>query len=307
MRLRVLHDTCYDYRPPVHSGQHVAHLQPLDHAWQRLLRHALHISPEPRQQHAWVDAFGNHRHDFVLQGAHEHLLVRADSLVQTWARPADRPPAPAWERVREALGQGRFPQAQIFVRASPRVEPGAVFADFARPSFALGRPLDEAAWDLMQRLHRHMRYAPQSTEVGTPALQALAQGQGVCQDFAHILVACVRSLGLAARYVSGYLLTQPPPGQARLIGSDASHAWAAVFCPAIGPDGGPALDQPGHWLELDPTNDRAPGEDYVSLAQGRDYQDVSPLAGVIRGGEYHVLKVAVTVLPEEEAAADPVS
>jgi transglutaminase-like putative cysteine protease len=153
-----------------------------------------------------------------------------------------------------------------------------------------------------------MRYESQSTEVNTPALRALQQGKGVCQDFAHILVACCRSLGLPARYVSGYMLTSPPPGQPRLVGSDASHAWASVYCLAAEavrkPEAGRAGSRPpGYWLDLDPTNNRIPGQDYVRVATGRDFLDVSPLRGVIQGGSSHSLSVAVTVSPVEQESA----
>ena len=163
------------------------------------------------------------------------------------------------------------------------------FVAYARPSFSADRPLMEAAWDLMERIHEDFEYESQATEVNTPALESLAQRRGVCQDFAHIMIACLRGMGLPARYVSGYLLTEPPPGQPRLVGSDASHAWVAVWSP--GRDGG------GTWHDLDPTNNRARGEDYVTLAVGRDYSDVSPVRGVIHGGERHTLNVGVTVEP----------
>jgi transglutaminase-like putative cysteine protease len=153
-----------------------------------------------------------------------------------------------------------------------------------------------AARDLMARIHADFTYESQSTEVNTPALEALAQRKGVCQDFAHIMIACLRAMGLAARYVSGYLLTQPPPGQPRLVGSDASHAWVAVYLPDL-----PGADAGHGWYDLDPTNNRdgweTPGEDYVTLATGRDFSDISPIRGVIHGGSQHTLAVAVTVEP----------
>jgi transglutaminase-like putative cysteine protease len=171
------------------------------------------------------------------------------------------------------------------------------FAQWAEPAFGPGRPLLQAARALMEHIHQELRYETASTEVNTPPLQALEQGKGVCQDFAHIFIACLRCLGLPARYVSGYLLTQPPPGQARLIGADASHAWAALYLP--GPGGGE-----GEWFHVDPTNRRcgwdSPGEDYVTLAIGRDFSDVSPMRGVIQGGAQHRLEVAVTVAPPGE-------
>jgi transglutaminase-like putative cysteine protease len=175
----------------------------------------------------------------------------------------------------------------------------AEFAAYARPSFGPGRGLLAAATDLMRRMHADFVYESQSTQVNTPALQALAQRKGVCQDFAHILIACLRSLGLPARYVSGYLLTQPAPGVARLRGSDASHAWAAIYVPDL-PEG-------QRWCELDPTNNRigwhSPGEDYVTLATGRDFGDVSPMRGVIHGGASHTLTVGVTVEPLTDETA----
>ena len=164
-----------------------------------------------------------------------------------------------------------------------------------------GRRLIDAARDLMTRIHTDFTYESQSTEVNTPALEALAQRKGVCQDFAHIMIGCLRAMGLPARYVSGYLLTQPPPGQPRLVGSDASHAWVAVYLPDL-----PGAQEGRGWYDLDPTNDRSgwgtPGEDYVTLALGRDYSDISPMRGVIHGGARHTLSVAVTVEPLEEAA-----
>jgi len=169
------------------------------------------------------------------------------------------------------------------------------FRTYALSSFMPGRPLMQAAQELTARMHRDFRYQTASTDINTPALEALQEKRGVCQDFAHILVSCFRSLGLPARYVSGYLLTQPPPGQPRLVGSDASHAWASVYLPEL-------ANHPSQgWLDLDPTNNRcglaSPGEDYVRLAVGRDFADVSPLRGVLQGGGTHTLEVAVTVSP----------
>lgn len=301
MLLHVLHETRYDYSPPVENAHHVVHLKPAStHAnGQRLHSHSLHISPSPEQLREWPDVYGNWRSFFSFQAAHESLLVVADSVVFTAPTPPRMSEGPAWEQVREHFryhAAAAWDPAAEFLFASPYVPREEAFAEFARPSFTAGRSLPDAARDLMQRIHRHMTYECLSTEVNTPALQALTQRKGVCQDFAHIMVACCRAMGLPARYVSGYLLTQPPPGQPRLVGSDASHAWASVYCPA---ESGGAVDLslPGQWLDFDPTNDRSPGEDYVTLATGRDFLDVSPLRGVIRGGARHVLSVAVTVTP----------
>ncbi|GHC80622.1 transglutaminase [Pseudorhodoferax aquiterrae] len=299
MRLQVTHETRYDYTPAVETAQHVAHLQPRDTPSQRLLHHRLVVTPEPDELRTGRDVFGNTRSFFALQSGHEELRVLADSVVET--RLPQRPPSPlAWEQVRDRFryhAGGGYDAASEYLFPSPYVPRHADFMDYVRPSFTAGRPLLEATDDLMRRIHRDFEYASDSTEINTPAVQALAQRQGVCQDFAHIMVACLRMLGLPARYVSGYLLTQPPPGQPRLIGADASHAWVAVYVP----------DVPDHdgWYDFDPTNDRAPGEDYVTLAVGRDFSDVSPMRGVIHGGARHSLHVGVTVQPLAADAAQP--
>jgi transglutaminase-like putative cysteine protease len=299
MRLHVVHETVYDYAPAVKTAQHLAHLRPADRFGQRVLRHSLAIDPEPGQRTESVDAFGNVRCFFGLQAVHEHLRVVADSIVDTaaLALPADSLP---WEAARERLRYHRgaeYDPAAGFLFASPYVPRHEDFAAYARASFPPGRPLLEAARDLTARIHREFEYVPQATDAGTPALQALALRKGVCQDFAHVMLGCLRSLGLPARYVSGYLLTEPPPGEPRLVGSDASHAWVSVYLPA---------DQGrGCWVDLDPTNDRAAGEDYVVLAVGRDYADVSPMRGVIQGGAHHTLHVAVTVAPLHDGKPAP--
>lgn len=295
MLLHVVHETAYDYQPMVRTAQHLAHLKPADRGGQKLLSHRIAIDPAPAQQTESVDVFGNTRNFFSLEYAHEFLRVRAESLVAT--APATPPPADmAWEEVAERMRyhrQARYDPATEFAFSSPYVPRDAAFVDYARASFAKGRPLLEAVRDLMARIHADFEYATAATDVNTPALQALALRQGVCQDLAHVMLGCLRSLGLPARYVSGYLLTEPPPGQPRLVGCDASHAWASVYLP--GSDGA------GEWVDFDPTNDRAPGEDYVTLAIGRDYSDVSPMRGVIHGGAHHTLRVAVTVAPAEQA------
>lgn len=305
MRLRVLHETRYQYSPAVATAQHMLHLTPLTGPTQRLLSHRLDIDPAPSERSALRDVHGNTRTFIALQSPHNSLCVLAESEVDT----LDPGPAPEpalaeqpWEAARERLryraGVPCEPAAE-FVFASPHAPRHDDFAAYARPSFPPGAPLLPALQDLMARIHRDFRYESQSTDVGTPALEALAQRRGVCQDFAHIMIACVRALGLPARYVSGYLLTEPPPGQPRLVGSDASHAWVSAYLPGAEPG-------QGAWYDLDPTNDRSgpgsPGPDYVALALGRDFADVSPMRGVIHGGASHTLVVAVTVLPLEGLA-----
>ena len=296
MRLAITHDTRYRYSPSVQTAQHVAHLQAADTPCQSVLRHMMQISPEASVQQS-IDAFLNHRAYWALTHPHEGLSVRAYTEVETRAiSPASA--LQSWEAVRDHFryrgGQAGDVHAGM-VFGSHHAPVHAAFADYAQSSFTPGRSLMQAAQALTARMHRDFHYKTASTDINTPALEALQNKRGVCQDFAHILVACLRSLGLPARYVSGYLLTQPPPGQARLVGSDASHAWASVYMPEL------ASHASQGWFDLDPTNDRcglaSPGEDYVLLAVGRDFADVSPLRGVLQGGGLHTLDVAVTVAP----------
>jgi transglutaminase-like putative cysteine protease len=309
MLLHLLHETRYSYTPAVENAHHVLHLKPAEHAGQQLLRHQLSITPKPTGVHELLDVYGNTRTFFSLHAPHEELTVVADSLVSTLAVQTDAAHAARslpWEKVREQFryrAGSAYDSANEFVYASPYVPRHEAFAEFARPSFTPGRPLAEVAQDLMSRIYTEMHYESESTDASTPALTALQQGKGVCQDFAHIMVACCRQMGVPARYVSGYMLTNPPSGQPRLIGSDASHAWASVYCPVASEPGAVVLadgQNAGYWLDFDPTNNRAPGEDYITLATGRDFLDVSPMRGVIRGGADHVLDVAVTVTPLEE-------
>jgi transglutaminase-like putative cysteine protease len=301
MKLQITHQTHYDYLPAVETAQHLAFLQPVSNRHQRLLSHSLQINPMPAQMTQNLDVFGNPRCFFSLQTPHTVLDVVAHSVVATWTRtlPASSMP---WEQAREHFryrSSAPFDSATEFVFASPFVPRHAEFMAYARPSFKPGLNVLEVASDLMQRIHTDFVYESQSTQINTPALQALAQRKGVCQDFAHIMIACLRAMGIAARYVSGYLLTQPAPGTLKLRGSDASHAWVAVYAPDLPPG--------ERWCDFDPTNNRAgwhsPGEDYVTLATGRDFSDVSPLRGVIHGGASHILTVGVTVEPVTETTA----
>jgi transglutaminase-like putative cysteine protease len=296
MRLAITHDTRYRYSPAVQTAQHVAHLQAANTPCQTVIGHAMQVEPVATVQHN-IDAFLNHRAYWALTHPHDGLWVRAYSELETRETP-EATSAQSWESVREHFryraGQAGDVHSR-FVFGSHHAPMHEAFLAYAQSSFTPGRPLVQAAQELTARMHRDLRYETASTNINTPALEALAQQRGVCQDFAHILVACLRSLGLPARYVSGYLLTQPPPGQARLVGSDASHAWASVFLPEL------ATHACQGWLDLDPTNNRtgwaSPGLDYVRLAVGRDFADVSPLRGVLQGGGAHTLEVAVTVAP----------
>ncbi len=303
MDLSVTHETRYGYAPAVEIAQHMAFLQPVNTATQQVLQHSLSVTPEPALRHHALDVFGNHRCFFSLQSPHDELVVRAHSHVLT--RPlALHASHVTWEAMRELMRYRKgvdYDPAVEFTFSSPHVPLDDAFADYARASFPAGATVLDGARDLMQRMHADFAYVPQSTEVNTPALQALAQRKGVCQDFAHILLGCLRTLGLPARYVSGYLLTEPAPGQPRTVGSDASHAWVSLYLP----------DWPAQspWCDLDPTNNQmgcgAPAEHYVTLAYGRDFSDVSPLRGVIHGGASHTLAVGVTVAPVLRDNAGP--
>lgn len=293
MLLQVTHSTHYHYQPAVETAQHVAYMQPCNHAGQMLLEHQLAVNPVPALMRNTADVYGNDRCFFALQTPHEVLSVVSHSLVSTQPSPEVRSTV-VWEKVREQFRYqvgGKYDPAAEFVFASPYVPRQAEFGTYARASFVAGGSLLEAAVDLMGRIHTEFTYESQSTQINTPALEALEQRTGVCQDFSHIMIACLRTLGIPARYVSGYLLTSPAPGEVKRIGSDASHAWVSVYLPD--------LPQAQRWVDFDPTNDRwgwyAPGPDYVTVATGRDFGDVSPLRGVIHGGASHVLTVGVTV------------
>lgn len=296
MHLAITHETRYSYSPAVQTAQHVAHLQPANTPCQEVLSHSLLVEPAAHVQHN-VDAFCNHRAYWALTKPHDGLLVRAYSEIKT-SPIASAASTQSWESVREHFRYRGGHPADVnngFVFGSHHAPVHEAFLAYAQSSFSPGRALMPAAIELTARMHHDFTYASQSTDINTPAIEALENRRGVCQDFAHILLACLRSLGLPARYVSGYLLTEPPPGQPRLVGSDASHAWASVYLPEL------ASHACQGWLDLDPTNNRSglasPGLDYVRLAVGRDFADVSPLRGVLQGGGAHTLQVAVTVTP----------
>lgn len=310
MLLHITHTTTYRYAPQVNTAQHMAHLLPSSSVSQTVRESALDVVPEPAVRQEHTDVYGNRCTFFSLPTPHTSLDVVATSLIDTHA--THYPPelvalSPAWEKVRDHFlyhAGAAWDAATEFAFASPYAPRHTEFAHYARASFTPQRPVLAAACELMTRIHTDFEYASDSTDINTPALEALAKRQGVCQDFAHILLGCLRTQGLAARYVSGYLLTEPPPGQARLIGSDASHAWVSLYVPDTPAAPSTHLATHGQWFDLDPTNNRwglnSPGEDYVHLAVGRDFGDVSPVRGVIYGGASHTLEVGVTVMPHTD-------
>jgi len=293
LQLEVEHLTRYRYAAPVDLAQHLAYLRPLDDATQTVAHFEMRIDPPPQQQRTERDRLRNHRSCFTLTQPHRELQVRSCSRVRVQAAPAFEAAASlAWEAARERLtyvAGAPYEPASEFTFASPFVPLLAALRELARPSFAPGTPVAVAAIDLMARIHAAFTYRSASTAVDTPLAEVLQTRAGVCQDFAHLMIGALRTMGLAARYVSGYLLTTPPdPGasDAPMLGADASHAWVGVWCPMA--DGSAT-----RWLKLDPTNNVLPGTGHVRLAVGRDYGDVTPLRGVIRGGGEHQLEVRV--------------
>ena len=297
MRLTVIHETRYEYEYAVEQAHHIAHLRPLASASQQLLSHELTIEPKPESLGYSLDSYGQQRVYFELAMPHDELVVTSHSEVITHALPPElagkldrvmMPDSLPWEAVAEHMqyfaGQD-YDAAREFAQPSPLAPIHATFATYASLVSAKSQPIYELAKALCQRIHTEFKYSPEATTVTTQPLEALKLKEGVCQDFAQVMIAGLRSLGLAARYVSGYLLTQPPPGKPRLIGADASHAWVSVYCPKSG------------WLDFDPTNNCLGGESHVKLAYGRDYSDVPPLRGILRGGGSPKLDVAVTVSP----------
>ena len=296
--LEVVHDTSYRYASDVALAHHVAYLRPAQSPHQHLENYRLDIRPQPTIARSLVDVFGNQRIYFTLDTPHAKLAVRSISRVRVEPRFGgfDSSATLPWQEVvrrlayRSASRDGqRYVLQSEFTFASPFVPRHRELGGYAALSFREGRSIAEGAIDLMHRMFRDFVYVSDSTDISTPVLEAFGARRGVCQDFAHIMIGGLRAIGLAAKYVSGYLLTQPPPGRARLIGADASHAWASVWCPS--------KDDEGFWLDLDPTNEVIPSTSHVTLAIGRDFGDVSPLRGIIRGGGEHVLAVGVTVRP----------
>jgi transglutaminase-like putative cysteine protease len=289
MNYRIVHTTTYTYKQPVSVGTHVAYLIPRSQPHHTCLSHELVVSPVPDSLRERQDYFGNTSAFFTIEEPHDELNIEAHSRVVVDGPVAKWPEnAPAWDEVVRSMPSDLSEaglEAYQFVFESPRIAPRPGFAAYATPSFPPARPLTEALLDLTARIHRDFKFDSRATDVKTLPEEVLRTRRGVCQDFAHFQVGCLRSLGLAARYVSGYVRTYPPPGRPRLVGADASHAWVSVYCPGTG------------WLDVDPTNNLIPSDSHVTLAWGRDYSDVSPVRGVILGGRDHKLQVRVDMEP----------
>lgn len=296
LRYHIRHDTSYRYDQPVGESHQLLRLEPRALPWQRCVAHHLDVTPVPARSARFVDAFGNAVRVLHFEADHDALAVRSESWVELQPRQSvELDASPPWEAVRDALnyraGQSMPPEgleAAAFQFESTYVRLKRDFADYAADAFASGTPLLRAVDGLMRRVFTEFSFDPHATEVSTPVTEVFANRRGVCQDFAHFMISCLRSCGIAARYVSGYLLTQPPPGKKRLIGADATHAWVAVFCPGLG------------WVDFDPTNAVRPDLEHITIGWGRDFSDISPLRGVILGGGVHEPEIAVTVVPEDE-------
>ena len=293
MHYRILHRTAYRYEFPVTVGHYTARLEPRRLPVQACPWHQLLITPEPTVCVVRTDAFGNLTAYFEIEGAHQEMEVLSRSLAKVKrSQPSDVSATPPWEMIREGVfhpANSPLTAAGDFAFASRLIAPSADFHAYAASSFWPGRPILEAVCELNQRLHEDFTFDPAATDAATPVVEAFARRRGVCQDIAQVMIACLRSLGLPARYVSGYLETIPPFGRARLVGADASHAWVSVFC-------GEALG----WIDADPTNNLLPSDRHVTLAWGRDFSDVIPLRGVTLGAGKQKLTVSVDVEPVEE-------
>jgi transglutaminase-like putative cysteine protease len=295
MIYEISHRTVYLYSAPVSHSDHVLHLKPRRHPRQKVLRHALLIDPAASPQTDLTDDFGNPATIITIEQEHTRLVIHSQAGVEVEAPPDfDAARSTSWNDVaaqlRANLGAETF-EAVLYSCPSRHIRPSRAIHKFARQSFPEGRPLLEAVADLTARIYQSFTYQTGATDVATPIEEVLRTKRGVCQDFAHIEIACLRTLGLSARYVSGYLLTRPPEGQPKLVGADASHAWISVWAPETG------------WVDFDPTNNMVPKDEHIAIAFGRDFQDVSPVSGVLLGGGDHEVEVAVDVNPVAAGAA----
>jgi len=287
MTYHIVHQTLYDYAAPVTVSHHVTRLEPRAANNQTCERFSLKIFPEPTLRKTRQDYFGNRLCFFAIQEIHSRLEIITHSRVTVTAR--ELPPlesTPPWEQVVSLFRDPVSPEViepYQFVFDSPQIRASFELADYAQASFPPETPLLVGAADLTRRIFEDFKFDSRATTVTTPLEEVWQKRRGVCQDFAHLGIACLRSLGLAARYVSGYLRTHAPAGRQRLVGADASHAWFRIFCPGTG------------WVDFDPTNNVRPGEEHIIVAHGRDFDDVSPVAGIITGGGDHDVRVSVDV------------
>jgi transglutaminase-like putative cysteine protease len=291
-RIHVLHETQYEYGFSVTLSQQLLHLTPRSFQFQQCESHEVRINPQPDERHEAIDFFGNHTQYLAIAEPHATLTLVAESTITLLPRPGQEIIASSvsWETVRDDLRKIGDPtrlEPIKFLFESPHVTISDDLAAYALLSFTKERSVLSAALDLTLRIHRDFTFDSQATDISTPLSELLLIRRGVCQDFAHLMIGCLRSLGIPCRYVSGYILTHPAPGTPRLIGADASHAWVSVYCPSIG------------WVDFDPTNKCMVNVEHVTLGWGRDFSDVTVLRGVMLGGGEQSLEVRVTVTPLE--------
>jgi transglutaminase-like putative cysteine protease len=287
----VRHRTIYTYAEPVELSVNQARLRPRELAGQRLTHFAIESEPRLEDLREEKDFFGNPTAYFKVAGAHERFEITTHTRVDlSWSGRQGPPGSQAWEEVAQTLREAAGPEAQDalqFTLDSPMVKPFPELREYVATAFPAGRPAAEGAFQLMRRIHRDFRFLPGATGLKTTLEMVFQIRCGVCQDFSHLMIGCLRSLGLAARYVSGYIETLPKPGKPKLIGADATHAWISLYVPEAG------------WIDYDPTNMLMPGPQHITLAWGRDFSDISPLRGVLYGGGSQKLKVEVDVLRED--------
>lgn len=296
-RYRIIHETRYLYAPAAASARQLAHLSPRATSTQRIESHRIHITPVPTERTDTEDYFGNAVTRFATDEAFEEQVIHAESVVEVSAHaPAPETPSPSVGGVRTAAAEGnqalRFELAQ-FGASSALAPVLAATADYARSSLPDDQPWLACLLELTRRIHAEFAFDPEATTLTTPVAEVLQDKRGVCQDFAHLMISCLRSLGLPARYVSGYILTHPPEGEERLLGADASHAWVSAWCPTLG------------WVDFDPTNGKLADTEFITLGWGRDFSDVTPLRGVVLASGSQELEVSVTVLPLAPLVARP--
>ena len=284
-RYTVVHETTYTYSAPVANGHHFAHLTPRNTPWQHIREHELTFDPQPAEVGKLTDYFGNHSLSFLINRPHGLMQVRATSSIEVKEQKLDTVLARApWENALCAsiyqveplsVAEMRLPSAHVELLAETR--------NYARRFFTPERPWLDALLDLTVHIRKEFAYDPRATTVSTPVSEVFANKRGVCQDFAHLMLSCMRSLNLPARYVSGYILNEPPPGAEKLQGADASHAWIESHLPGVG------------WVGFDPTNGKMANHEFITMAWGRDFMDVTPLRGVVLGGGEQKLEVKVSV------------
>jgi len=295
MKYRVRHTTTYNYEAPVLHGRHMVRKRPRASANQQVFESSLSVDPLPAWTRESGDYFGNRVDVVELRAPHDRLVVSALTDIERQEARYDFTSSAflsPWDTVRSRVErEPAFFEVRELLLDSPLVRRHPMLRDYALSTFPRGRPIVEALKHFNQRIFDEFAYDPNFSDISTPLGKVLREKRGVCQDFAHVFVGAMRSLGLPARYVSGYLETRPPPGQPRLVGADASHAWASVFIPDFG------------WLDFDPTNNVIPNERHIVVGWGRDFSEVSPLQGVVHGGGAHTVTVSVDVEPRPQPMA----